>query len=353
MRSGHSKTQLKCCVCGVLIRSTELSRNVTPELADNLAIWHKPKRFEPGSRVHEWAACRKQPTAKRKQPCSPVEEGRAQPALARPPRAVSADAIISFCLFRKRKETRFNWKFDTYVTKLHALVKHLKISKMAAWTIVVYVDSSVNEKTRQSILAAGVNCVREPQHVPESMVLRNGRFRGWLGALMRYWAFADFADASRVVCLDCDLPYSQLMQDSLMDWAESKHEVLRMNHMDYTSAVPICGGFFGLSRGALRIVGKRFLDLVNVHFPIERVESKRKQPLAAQTVAADKRFPYGSDQYFLKERVFPLVKDKFSFLTLVMVGTASMPPVPKQKSSAQVKQDTVYDSRTIAHFELL
>ena len=83
------------------------------------------------------------------------------------------------------------------------------------------------------------------------------RFAAFLGSMLRYWAFSDFRDAARVVCLDCDLPFTQTLIDALLSWSESKHEVLRMNHEQYTDArivdqpvwnVPLCGGFFGRRR---------------------------------------------------------------------------------------------------------
>ena len=204
----------------------------------------------------------------------------------------------------------------------------------------VYVDSTVDKQVRASL--EGVDEIREPRDVPEQL-LRDGAFRGFSGTLMRMWAFTDIRDSTHVVFLDCDLPFSGQLEDILLSWATSKHDVLRIVHNSYAEEkadVPLCGAMFGLSGEALREVGERFLEALAEHC----AQNKKRGD-------SDKQWPYGSDQAFLAERIFPLLKDKFQFLTLAVMPVADMPK-PMLPVAWQVKQETIFENRTMSHHEI-
>lgn len=345
-----------CAVCGDPIRQKADGRDITEEMAIQLKGWHGREFLPYQQRVHD-KKCRRKP--KRKQPATEFEEKQQTKPPAKP--APSSESVLSICLFRRRKQTEFNSTFNSYKHSLIKLVRFLKVSALSHWLTVVYVDASVNEKERHEILQDGADQVRVPQNVPSSLLFADGKFKGFLGTLMRYYAFVEFPEAKRVICLDADLPFTQTLEDALTDFCKSKHEVLRAHHSNYRNPdcsgdvldVPLCGGFFGLAGNALKHISSVFLSMLSEHFPDKKEVKAKAGSAKKEKNAADKQYPYGCDQRFLADRVFPLLKSKYSFLTLALTGQESLPKVTPLPSHLQARHDTIYESRVISHRELL
>lgn len=326
-----------CCVCSKEIRKTADARIVTADLAIKLKQLHG-RDFTADKDVLHDRKCRTR-KRKRREPEQTADAGNSKhhksaATIDKPETKLPLDApVISFCLFRKTShDTEYNWAFMTYVHALTDLVKHIKVSDLLKiFRVVVYVDSTVNKRTRQMLEQAGVDEIREPGSIPKHL----DGFPGFAGTLMRYWAFADYANtASHVVTLDADLPFSAQLPSILVKWFCGKEDVLRLTLDSYKENFPIVGCLFGLANSALREVGSQFVSLLESNSEDFKDRS------------------YGVDQRFLAKQIFPMLKHKYQFFTLVAVGDDSMPK-PTMRKEWTVKCDRIYESRSIVFREVM
>lgn len=170
----------------------------------------------------------------------------------------------------------------TYVRALVDLVKHIKVSDLLkVFRVVVYVDSTVDKRTRELLSESGVNSIREPDRVPDHL----DTFPGFTGTLLRYWAFVDYGNtASHVVTLDADLPFSALLANLLTNWyCSDKEDVLRLTLDSYEENFPIVGCLFGLANSALREIGSKFLGILGSPARFQRHKLWRRSALSGQT----------------------------------------------------------------------